>query len=80
MICLKDVLKNITKNLFLFSAKKLPKYDQNQGQSGQGQGRRLAEGDQGAKSPGNCCKWWPPAERILLAILSWEWTNCAPAL
>lgn len=38
------------------SAKKLPKNEQSTGVGGSSQGRRLVEGDQGAKTAGNCCK------------------------
>lgn len=41
---------------FFFSAKKLPKNEQATAQGASGQGRRLAEGDTGAKATGNCCK------------------------
>ncbi|CAG9858400.1 unnamed protein product [Phyllotreta striolata] len=43
-------------DIFLAIAKKLPKNEQTSGQGGSAQGRRLAEGDAGAKAPGNCCK------------------------
>lgn len=41
--------------LFVFSAKKLPKYEQVSGTAGNGQGRRLGEGET-PKQAGNCCK------------------------
>lgn len=43
-------------DIFLAIAKKLPKNEQTSGQGGSAQGRRLAEGDAGAKAPGSCCK------------------------
>lgn len=43
-------------DIFLAIAKKLPKNDQNVGQSNAAKGQRLAEGDSGAKVTGNCCK------------------------
>lgn len=43
---------------FVILAKKLPKNEQNTGQTGSGQGRRLTEGNTEPKTAGNCCKWW----------------------
>lgn len=50
-----DVVSSVTKTGD-FPAKKLPKNEQATAQGGSGQGRRLAEGDTGAKAAGNCCK------------------------
>ncbi|XP_017784499.1 PREDICTED: ras-related protein Rab-5B isoform X1 [Nicrophorus vespilloides] len=43
-------------DIFLAIAKKLPRNEQASGASASGQGRRLAEGDTGARAAGSCCK------------------------
>jgi len=43
-------------DIFLAIAKKLPRNEQAAEGAASGQGRRLADGDAGAKAAGNCCK------------------------
>lgn len=74
------VLGNDTAILSVVSAKKLPKNEQSTGQGAAGQGRRLADGDTGAKATGNCCKWWSPLLVGYVSIINERGLDCAAAL